>query len=715
MSTSAPSQTRRVQGEERTLRQALGRLSPYLQGMRWRWVAGLIAAMLAGLVALAIPQVIQVLVNSVLRPGGSQADVWSAVVVIAALGIAEGVLIFLRRVFILPPAAGVENSARVALYRRLQRLPVAFHDSWPSGQLLSRSVADLGLLRRWIAFGSVMFVVSLVTIVVGLGLLFSSSWILGLIYLAGAIPIMWRSFYFRNDFRAASRLSQDQAGDLATTVEESVHGIRVLKAFGRGHEALEGFRGQADTLRGTEVHKATVLSKFIALIVALPEAVLGVALAVGLYLTATGEITVGALAAFFATAAVLAGPVEAVGQLMGMTLSAKTAIDRHIDVLDSPVDIASPGEATFGGDEKAQSDQTASLWEGSGHFVPGSGSSGGALAFRGAQFRYPDAPADSTPLLQEITLELVPGETMALVGLTGSGKSTLVQLVPRLYDVTAGAVLVDGTDVREFDLTELRRRVSIAFEDATLFSDTIRNNVLLGAPEEILADPARAEALLELALDTAQAQFAHEMPQGVDTEIGEEGLSLSGGQRQRIALARSIAAQPQILVLDDPLSALDVRTEEKVTARLREVLSGTTTLIVAHRPSTVALADRVAVLQEGRIVDVGTHTELLRRSADYRFIISSFEEDRSIESVMDSGVITGMLPVVSPDHQGPDDGHVPGRGTSPDAGGDEDGADFTETERRAVEATADVVAENPAEAVTDADTPGTDARTGEAR
>ena len=307
---------------------------------------------------------------------------------------------------------------------------------------------------------------------------------------------------------------------------------------------------------------------------------------------------------------------------------------------------------------------------------------------------------------------------MALVGLTGSGKSTLVQLVPRLYDVTDGAVMVDGQDVREFDLTELRRRVSIAFEDATLFSDTIRNNVLLGAPAEILADPARAQALLELALDTAQAQFAHEMPEGVDTEIGEEGLSLSGGQRQRIALARSIAAQPQILVLDDPLSALDVRTEEMVTARLREVLAGTTTLIVAHRPSTVALADRVAVLQDGRIVDVGTHTELLRRSADYRFIISSFEEDRSIESVMDSGVITGMLPVVSAEtqdgqgRQGPDDGHAPGPDGSPREGGDED---LVETERRAAEAATDVVSESPAQAASDTDTPGTDARTGEAR
>lgn len=646
MSTSAPSPTRRGQGKERTLREALGRLSPYLEGIRWRWVAGLIAAILAGLVALAIPQVIQVLVNSVLRPGGSTNDVWGAVVVMAGLGIAEGVLIFLRRFFILPPAAGVENSARVALYRRLQRLPVAFHDAWPSGQLLSRSVADLGLLRRWIAFGSVMFVVSLVTIVVGLVLLFHSSWVLGLIYLVGAVPIMWRSFSFRNDFRAASRLSQDQAGDLATTVEESVHGIRVLKAFGRGGEALEGFRGQADTLRGTEVHKATVLSKFIALIVALPEATLGIALAVGLYLTATGDITVGALAAFFATSAVLAGPVESVGQLMGMTLSAKTAIDRHIDVLDSPVTIASPGEAGTAG-----STGTA------GEHAPG----GGLLEFDHAEFGYPDAAPDSAPLLADITLALEPGETMALVGLTGSGKSTLVQLVPRLYDVTSGSVRVDGQDVRQMELTELRRRVSIAFEDATLFSDSIRNNVLLGAPEEVLAEPERAQQLLDLALETAQAQFAYEMPEGVDTEIGEEGLSLSGGQRQRIALARAIAAQPEILVLDDPLSALDVRTEEKVTARLREVLAGTTTLIVAHRPSTVALADRVAVLQDGRIVDVGAHTELLRRSAAYRFIISSFDEDRSIESVMDSGAITGMLPVLS----SPDDGPAPGQDSAP--------------------------------------------------
>jgi ATP-binding cassette, subfamily B, bacterial len=612
-----------IAGEERTLLQAIGRLSPYLVGIRWRWIAGLASALFAGLVALAIPQVIQQLVNSVLRPGGSLSEVWAAVAVLTVLGLAEGVLVFLRRVFILPPAAGVENRARVALFRRLQRLPVSFHDAWPSGQLLSRAVGDLSLLRRWIAFGTVMFVVSIVTIVVGVALLFSTSWILGLIYLAGAVPIMWRSYAFRNDFRSASRLSQDQAGDLATTVEESVHGIRVLKAFGRGGEALEGFRGQADTLRGTEVRKATVLSQFITLIVALPETVIGIALATGIYLVATGELTVGAIAGFFATTAVLAGPVESVGQLMGMSLSAKTAIDRHLEVMDTPVDIADPDGGGDGTDGRA-----------------------GRLAFEGVGFRYPDAAGDAPPLLRDVTLDLEPGETMALVGLTGSGKSTLVQMVPRLYEATSGRVLVDGVDVREHRLSELRRTVSIAFEDATLFSTSIRRNVLLGAPEETLRDPDAAQQLLDLALDTAQAGFARSMPEGVDTRIGEEGLSLSGGQRQRIALARAIAARPRILVLDDPLSALDVRTEEEVTRRLRTVLAGTTTLIVAHRPSTVALADRVAVLQDGRILDVGPHAELLARSPAYRFIISSFEEDRSIEAVMDSGAITGMTPVV---------------------------------------------------------------------
>jgi ATP-binding cassette subfamily B protein len=240
----------------------------------------------------------------------------------------------------------------------------------------------------------------------------------------------------------------------------------------------------------------------------------------------------------------------------------------------------------------------------------------GALRFDHAGFGFDDGGT----LLHDITLDIRPGETMALVGITGSGKSALLQLVPRLYDVTAGAVTIDGVDLRGFDVEELRQVVAVAFEDTTLFSSSVRDNVLLGAPD-------RSEEALDEALDVAQAHFAYSLPDGVDTLIGEEGLSLSGGQRQRIALARAIAARPRVLVLDDPLSALDVHTEELVETRLRAVLKDTTTLIVAHRPSTVALADRVALLEKGRITAVGTHTELLAHNPHYRYVIASLDQE----------------------------------------------------------------------------------------
>jgi ATP-binding cassette, subfamily B, bacterial len=260
----------------------------------------------------------------------------------------------------------------------------------------------------------------------------------------------------------------------------------------------------------------------------------------------------------------------------------------------------------------------------------------GALSFNSITFAFDDAP--DKPILKGITLDIRPGETMALVGITGSGKSALLQLVPRLYDVTEGSITIDGVDLRDFSVEELRSVVGVAFEDTTLFSNSVRDNVLLGArtgvgPGNPAAGDEGLEALLEEALDTAQAHFAYSLPEGLDTLIGEEGLSLSGGQRQRIALARAIAARPKVLVLDDPLSALDVNTEELVENRLREVLAGTTTLIVAHRPSTVALADRVALLEEGRIAAVGTHAELLATNDHYRYVIASLEtEPRDLDS-----------------------------------------------------------------------------------
>lgn len=585
-----------------TLGRTFARLVPFIKPILPRLFCGFLCALAAGLVALTIPQVLAWLVNNALHPEGRTSEVWLAVGLVAALGALEALLVFLRRQFVITPAARLETRMRVRLYGHLQQLPVAFHERWGSGQLLSRSMPDLSLLRRWLAFGAMMLVVSTVTVIAGLSLMFSSSWVLGAIYLAGAIPITFKAFRFRTNYRAASRLSQDQAGDLATAVEESVHGIRVIKAFGRGRHMYDGFNSRAEQLRDTEVSKARTLAGFILVVVAIPETTLGLGLVAGLWLTASGELSVGALVAYFATATVLAGPVENMGMLLGMTLTTKTALDRHFEVMDTPNTITTPESPRSPAQPR------------------------GELELRNVAFRFPDTPATAAPTLRGINLHVEPGETMALVGMTGTGKSTLLQLVPRLYEATGGQVLIDGVDVRERDLVELRRDVAVAFEDTILFSSSIRDNVLLGAPE--LAEAER-EALLEAAIDTAQAGFARALPQGLDTVIGEEGLSLSGGQRQRIALARAIAARPRVLVLDDPLSALDVRTEEAVTRRLRTTLAGTTTLIVAHRPSTVALADRVALLRDGTIHDVGTHSELLGRNEHYRYVIASLEDEES--------------------------------------------------------------------------------------
>lgn len=570
-----------------------------------RLVMGLVSALMASIVALAIPQVLRVLINDWLRPGGSSQAVWIASAVILVLGIAEAGLVALRRQFVINPATTVETRMRVSLYDHLQDLTVSFHDRWGSGQLLSRAMTDLNFLRRWMAFGAIMLVVTTLTVVIGVVVMFAMSWQLALIFLAAAVPIMIYGFRFRTRFSKVARRSQDQAGDLATTVEESVHGIRVLKAFGRSREALENFNEQAEELRQTEIVKAKHLAAFSLVVTVLPELALGAGLVVGIMLAAGGELSIGSLVAFFATAAVIAAPVEFCGMLLAMALTAKTAVDRHFEVMDAVNTITSPEEPH----------RPAELR--------------GALGFHNATFAFEDAP--EKPILKDICLDIRPGETMALVGITGSGKSALLQLVPRLFEVTAGSVTIDGVDLRDFSVEDLRTIVSVAFEDTTLFSSSVRDNVLLGVQGQ--ESPERREQILAEALDTAQAHFAYSLPEGLDTLIGEEGLSLSGGQRQRIALARAVAAKPKVLVLDDPLSALDVNTEELVEARLRAVLADTTTLIVAHRPSTVALADRVALLEDGRIAAVGTHTELLAENSHYRYVIASLDpEPRDLDS-----------------------------------------------------------------------------------
>jgi ATP-binding cassette subfamily B protein len=588
------SETTQKSGTIRTLL----RIFPYTKAALPRIILGTIAALGAHMLALQIPQFMQSLVNAIDVTGGSKQHsldaLYPAVFWVLVLGILEAIMVLGRRWLVLIPGTHVEANLRRTLYAKLQKLPVSFHDKWPSGQLLSRATQDLGLIRRWLSFGLVLLVANAVTIVVGLGILYSYSWILGTIFLVIVAPLWVIGFRFEKDYHATARKSQDQSGDLATAVEQSVHGIRVLKAFGRGKFITEKFVNDATELRKTELLKARMVATLWWSLSVIPEIALGVSLFVGVILVENNQLTIGGLAAFILTTRVLHWPMDSIGFLLSMTIDARTAVERFFEVIDTPSGIDDPDEATEIQEVR------------------------GRLVFEDVHFRYQDAPEGEPDLLRGINLELMPGESVALIGVTGCGKTTLTALATRLYEVTGGSIKLDGVDIRELTAVELRSHLAMAFEDATLFSASIRDNVLLGNPDA-------SEEELQQALAIAQAQFAYDLPEGLETKIGEEGLSLSGGQRQRLALARAVAAKPAVLVLDDPLSALDVDTEAMVEDALRTVLKATTALIVAHRPSTVQLADKVALMQDGRITAFGKHSELLATNEHYRFVISSLD------------------------------------------------------------------------------------------
>lgn len=610
--SSSPSSSNSSPSSSLSTPAALWRLKPFVKPVIWRLAGGAVSALAAAVIALMIPIVLEQIIRGPVQSGAVDAIVWGALAVFG-LALGEALMVWLRRQFVLNPSTQVEYTMRTELYSRLQTLPVAFHDRWQSGQLLSRMMQDIGLIRRWLAFGLVLLVVNVLTIVIGAVLLFRWHWLLGTIFIVTAIPLWIRGYLFEKRYGALTRRSQDQAGDLATSVEESVHGIRVLKAFGRGTHALRRFSRQAETLRETEMSKAGAIASIWFWLDLMPQIAFGLSLMSGIWLISQGAIELPELFAFFAMATVLRWPIESIGFLFSFMLDARTATDRVFDIFSETNTITDPEHPVHIEHPR------------------------GELAFEGAHFRYQDAGAHERDLLDGIDLVLRPGETMALVGLTGSGKTTLTTLPTRLYDVTGGRVTLDGVDVRDLPLAELRQHVAMAFEDATLFSASVRENVLLGRAD-LDVHSEEAERVLREALAVAQASFVDSLPDGVETIIGEEGLSLSGGQRQRLALARAVAAKPKVLVLDDPLSALDVDTEALVEEALRHVLADTTAMIVAHRPSTVALADRVALLEAGRVTAVGTHSELLKTSRHYRHVISSLEAEEAAR--------TGAIPVI---------------------------------------------------------------------
>lgn len=513
----------------------------------------------------------------------------------AALGVGmmEAILWFARRWLVSRATMGVERDIRRELYAQLQILPMSFHSKWQSGQLLSRIMNDLSVIRRLLGFGIVFLVLNFVQIIVITAILVVMYWPLAVVVLISAVPIAAVMLYNQRQYTKLSRAAQDQAGEVATLVEEAAQGVRVVRSFGREEHIYDRFDERAVKLYDIQIDKVNLQARFWTTLEVIPNLTLVIVLGLGASAAGHHEVTLGTLVAFITMLLSLVWPIASMGFLLSMTQEAMTAADRIAEVFDTPREIT---------------DGATSL----------TGPAKGRLEFVDVGFRFPDAVGDDWAL-RHVDLTVEPGETVALVGKTGSGKSVLTSLVPRLFDVTEGCIRIDGVDVRDLPLDDLRSIVATAFEDPTLFSMSVRENLTLGRPDATAAQLAQA-------IDVAQAGFVHDLPFGLDTRIGEQGMSLSGGQRQRLSLARAVLADPKVLVLDDTLSALDVHTEQLVEEALGRVLADVTGIVVAHRASTVLLADKVALLEGGRITHVGRHADLLASVPSYRYLLSADDE-----------------------------------------------------------------------------------------
>jgi ATP-binding cassette subfamily B protein len=585
---------------------ALWRLRPYLRPYRLQLMVMISAAVAAEGAEVAIPLLIKAVIDGAIAH--HQRDLLLPLG-LAAIGLGAGaaVLSLIRRWVQGNAVTGMEKTIRDDLYAHLQRLHPSFHDEWQSGQLLSRATTDLSSIRRFAGFGVVFLFISILEFAAVSVLLIRLNWWLGLVTACMFAPVLLFCTRFERRYKVLSRRVQDQDGDLTTLIEEAATGVRVLKALGRAPEAARAHFAQASKVYETQVAKARLLGGFWAVLDLIPNIAIALIVVLGALAVSHHTLTLGGLVAFITLALLLVWPIEALGYIIASGEEAGTAAQRVLEIFDTAPEISDNATSDSAADAAVAAATALSA---------GSGSSGsGHLRFDHAAFTY---PGSSEPVLRDVDLELTRGETLVLAGATGSGKTTLLQLVPRLADVTSGRVLLGGTDVRDIPLAELRARVGCGFEDATLFSASVRENVTFGAPDA-------SEEEIEAALSAAQARFAYDLPWGLETRIGEQGMALSGGQRQRVALARAILARPEVLILDDPLSALDVHTEERVTRALGNVLAGTTALVVAHRPSTVALADRVALLDGGVIAAAGSHRELMATEPGYAALMTMSE------------------------------------------------------------------------------------------
>ena len=511
---------------------------------------------------------------------------WLYVGVIVALGVVSAVLMSGRRLISGKQALDVEMDMRQGLYSHFVRLSFGFYDRNQTGQLMSRATVDLQGVRFFLGYGLIFFFQNVLTVVSVTIVLFFFEWRLALVVLAVTPFIVMLAYRYSHVAHPTLRDVQQKLADVATVAEENIVGVHVVKAFAQEPAEEAKFRVRNEALFGQTIKANRQRATYVPLLSFLPLLAQAAVLLVGARMVANGSLPVGYYVSFNLYLALLVTPLRSLGMWVGQAQRATASGERIFQILDEPEDVSDrPGAI-----ELPQGD--------------------GAIRFEDVSFSY----LPGRPVLEHLDLDVDAGRTVALIGHTGSGKTTVSSLVPRFYDVDSGRVLVDGVDVRDVKLASLRRSIGVITQDPFLFSTTVRDNIAFGLPE-LTDDEVERVARL------AQAhEFVERLPQGYDTVIGERGITLSGGQRQRIAIARALAVDPRILVLDDATASVDATTEAHIRAGLREVMQGRTTLIIAHRLSTIALADEVVVLDRGRVCARGTHDELVETSSVYREI-----------------------------------------------------------------------------------------------
>jgi ABC-type multidrug transport system fused ATPase/permease subunit len=572
------------------MRRIVGLLRPY-----WRRVT---VAFALGAAMMAITTVIPLIVRTIIDQGLTRrvpGVLGREVALLLLLALVRWVCGGLRRNISGRVGTDVEYDLRNRLARHLLALEPAYHDQAQTGQLLSRATSDVRSLRYFVSWGLVFLVLNVLTFAIAAAQMWSLSARLSLVVLALAPPLVYGALRYNSRLHRVYWQVQQEMGDLTTVVEESAAGVRVVKAFGREDEQARRLEREAGSLLGENLKAARLRAFYNPLLGILPQLSLAVILWYGGRLAASGEITLGTLVAFNSYLVLLAWPLQGLGMLFGFAQRAAASAERVFEVLDHPPAISDrPGAVPLPAP------------------LP-NGPRGARIGFEGVTFRYGE---EGRPSLAEVDLDVQPGSRLAVVGGTGSGKSTLAALVPRLYRPSAGRVLLDGHDVAGLTLDSLRAAVGIVHQEPVLFSASLRENVAFGRPDA--SDREVLDALgAAAALDVVGA-----LPDGLDTVVGEQGYTLSGGQRQRVALARALLMAPRVLILDDALSHVDVTTEAEILAGLDEAIGSATVLLVANRRASLRLADRVVLLDRGRVVAVGSHEELAAREPAYRAVLA---------------------------------------------------------------------------------------------